>query len=242
MKVVDAVWEQRNLGVSCNEMTVEKEDTAESLKKQISQNKAQYMVVKVPACRTDIMFALTELQFTFIECAFHVTHNLNNCELNGMQKRLVDSVQYTLMDKIDLDVLFSEIRDGMFTTDRICLDPYFSSAQAANRYVGWISDELDRGTQAYKLTYKDNSIGFFVFKEIEKDVYYPFLAGMYKSGIKTGLGINTIYKPICEAIERNGRMISTYISSNNLNAFHAHTFLNFKFNEVNYVYVKHLGN
>lgn len=239
MKVVDAVWEQRNLGVSCNEMTVEKEDTVESLKRQISQNQAQYLVVKVPVCRTDIMFSLTELQFTFIECAFHVTHDLKNCELKGIQKRLVDSVQYTLMDQNDLDVLFNEIRDGMFTTDRICLDPYFSPAQAANRYVGWISDELNRGTQVYKLTYKDNSIGFFTFKEIEKDVYYPFLAGMYKNGIKTGLGLNIIYKPICEAIKRNGRMISTYISSNNLNAIHVHTLLNFKFNEIDYVYIRH---
>lgn len=241
MKVIDAVWEQRNLGVSCNEITIEKQDTAESIKLEIPKYQAQYMVVKVPACRADIMFALSELQFAFVECAFHVTHDLKNYELNGIQKRLVDAVQYSEMDKNDLDMLFTEIRDGMFTTDRVCLDPYFTQAQAANRYVGWISDELERGSQAYKLTYKDNPIGFFTFKDLGNGVYYPYLAGMYKNGIKTGLGLNTLIKPISEAIKRSGRMLSTYISSNNLNAVHVHTLLNFKFQEIDYVYVKHNG-
>jgi len=241
VKVVEAVWEQRNLGVSCNEITIEKEDTAESVLMQIPYCQAQYIVVKVPTCRTDIMFALTEMQFSFVECAFHVTHDLKNYEVKGIQKRLIDAVQYSLMDNNDLDVLFTEIRNGMFTTDRVCLDPYFSLETAANRYVGWISDELDRGSQVYKLTYKDKSIGFFTFKDIGNGVYYPFLAGMYKDSIKTGLGINTIAKPIYEAIKRNGRMISTYISSNNLNAVHVHASLNFKFNEISYVYIKHVG-
>lgn len=70
------------------------------------------------------------------------------------------------MDTNDLDVLLNEIRDGMFRTDRVCLDPHFSPVQAANRYEGWISDELDRGSQTYKLTYKDSSIGFFTFKDL----------------------------------------------------------------------------
>lgn len=241
MKVVDAVWEQRNLGVSCIEITIEKGDTVESVRRQIPKYHAQYIVVKVPACRMDVMFALTEIQFIFVECAFHVTHDLKKYEVMGIQKRLVDAVQYSLMDKDDLSILFTEIREGMFTTDRIALDPYFTPMQAANRYVGWISDELGRGSQVYKLTYKDDSIGFFTFKDMGNGVYYPFLAGMYKNGIKTGLGINSLYKPICESIRRSGRMISTYISSNNPNAFHAHTYLNFKFNELSYVYIKHLG-
>lgn len=239
MQIVDAVWEQRNLGVSCIEITVEDEDTVESIKKQVSEHQTQYMVVKVPPCRTDVMFALTEINFSFIECVFHATHDLKTYEVKGIQKRLTDAVQYKFMDDNDLNLLFTEIKDGMFTTDRVSVDPNFGPIQAANRYVGWIRDELDRGSEVYKLIYKDDPIGFFAFKEIGDGIYHSFLAGMYKKGINTGLGINIIYKPICETVKRKGKMISVSISSNNLNALNVHTLLNFRFKDMSYVYVRH---
>ena len=242
MKAVNAVWEQRNLGVNCYEITIEKKDSIEIVKEQLPKYLAEYVVVKVPTARTDIMFALSEMQYIFIECSIHITNNLKNIELQGVQKRLADAVNYSQMDKLDIDVLFDEIRAGMFTTDRVNLDPYFSLQQGANRYIGWISDERDRGTLVYKLTYKDKAIGFFTFKDLGSGVYFPFLAGLYKNCMQSfGLGFNIVYKPICEAIKRNGRMLSTYVSSNNLNAIHVHTMLNFKFNAIHYVYIKHFG-
>lgn len=239
MIVIDAYWEKRNLGKTCSEFIVEKTDTIDTLKEALLGNIAQYKVVKVSSCRTDIMFALTEMQFSFIECAFNLTHDLKNIELTGIQNRLVDAVQYSLMNENDLNMLFSEIRSGIFSTDRIYLDPHFNSEQSANRYIGWISDELERGSQVFKLTYNDNSIGFFTFKEVGNGIYDPFLAGMYKKSSNSGLGINAIIKPIYEAKKRNGRMILGRISSNNLNILHMETSLNFKFSEINYVYVRH---
>ena len=241
MKVVNAVWEQRNLGIDCYEITIENKDSIEIVKEQLPKYLAKYVVVKVPAARTDIMFALSEMQYIFIECSIHVTNDLKNQELQGVQKRLATAVEYSQMDKHDIDNLFTEIRNGMFKTDRVNLDPYFTLQQGANRYIGWISDELERGSLVYKLTYKDETIGFFTFKDLGRGVYFPFLAGLYKNSMQSGLGFNTVYKPICEAIKRNGCMLSTYISSNNLNAIRVHTLLNFKFNEISYIYIRHVG-
>ena len=73
-----------------------------------------------------------------------------------------------------------------------------------------------------------------------KDVYYPFLAGLYGDFANSGLGFSTIYKPIEEAKKRGGSSISTYISSNNSSIFRAHIQLGFTINETLYTFVKHV--
>jgi len=60
MKVTHAHWEKRNLGVDCNEITLEKcddEDIAKT-KSIISDNIREYTVVKVPTGMIEIMFML----------------------------------------------------------------------------------------------------------------------------------------------------------------------------------------
>ena len=239
MRVIDAFWEKRNLGVETVEINIDINDKIEDIKKAIEEVKAEYVVVKVPAGYIDAMFLLNDMGYKNMETIIHATHNLKNIELEGIQKRINDSVSYEPMNDDDIEELFQEIKKGLFTTDRIYLDPYFTKEQASNRYIGWIKDELSRGTEAFKLIYKDKSIGFFMFKETEKDVYYPFLAGVYEDYRSTGLGFTFNYKPICEAIKRNGKMISTFISSNNNNTVRMHSIFGFQFNKMDYVYIKH---
>ena len=239
MKVIDAVWEKRNLGVITQEVTVTQDDSLIDLKKAIENLDSQYNVVKLPAGKVDMMFYLQEQGFKFIEGFIHVTHDLKTVEMNPIQKRIDDAVTYELMSENDINYLFKEIRDGLFYTDRIYLDSYFSNEQAANRYVNWIKDELERGTELYKLIFKNETFGFFTFKEIDKNIYYPFLAGVYKEFQSTSLGSVFCYKPIVEAIKRKGKMISTYVSTNNLNTLRVHSSLGFSFNEISYVFVRH---
>lgn len=239
MKIIDAVWEKRNLGVNTLEIVIERDDTIDEIKKKLDTIHEEYMVIKVPAERTDVMLLLPQFGFSFIECTIKVTHNLKNLNLTGIQKRLVDAVSYELMNEDDIEQLFDEIKKGLFYTDRIYLDPYFTKEQAANRYIGWIKDEISRGTDLYKYIYKDKTFGFFTFKDLGNDEYYPFLAGVYSDHINTGLGFAFNYKPLMEAIRRNGKLISTYISTNNLNTIRMHNVMGFSFDEVSYVYIKH---
>ena len=238
MKLVEAVWEKRNLGVLCNEITITEEDTAESVKEKIPAYETEYTVVKVPAGRVDIMFALSDMGFYFVECSIKVSYDVKKYALQGMQKRLVDAVAYASMEQDDIEQLFDEIRKGLFTTDRIFLDPHFSKEDAANRYIGWISDELKRNTSIYKLLYKNETVGFFALKDLGEGVYYPFLSAIYPDSSKTGLGISSVFKPVEEVIKRNGRMIESYLSSNNSNAMHNIAF-GLQICESSYVYVKH---
>lgn len=239
MKVTNATWEKRNLGVNCNEIKIEMSDTVDFIKKELPLNETQYTVVKLPSGKFDVMFLLKELGYTYIESSINLVHDLKEIRLNPLQKRVMDSISYSKMNDKDVDELFAEIQKGIFTTDRIYIDPYFTHEQAANRYINWISDEIDKGCNIFKLTYKNDSIGFFTFKDIGNNTCYPFLAGMYKDYLKSGLGISTIEKPLKEAIKENYKKISTYVSFNNLKILNVHILLGFKLNNVYDVFVKH---
>jgi len=239
VKIIDAVWEKRNLGVTCIEVAIDATDTVVEVTNRISQLSAQYMVIKVPAGRSDIMFCLSEMGYAFIEGSIHVTRHVGHIELSGIQKRLADSVEYSLMDDQDMHMLQDQLRKGLFDTDRVYLDPCFTREQAANRYIAWIHDEAARGSEVYKLTYKNQSIGFFTMKDLGGGVYYPFLAGMYETHKTSGLGFNITYKPLCEIARRGGRSISTYISMNNDKVVRIHVSLGFSIDQIAYVYIKH---
>jgi hypothetical protein len=239
VKIVEATWEKRNLGVTCVEATVEPADTAAELRRRLAEISAQYNVVKVPAGRADAMLCVSELGYAFIEASIHVTWKVVPVELPAIQKRMADSTGHALMDDADKEVLWSELRRGIHDTDRVSLDPRFGKQRAGERYVGWIQDELARGTDIYKLTYKGQTIGYFTMKHLGDGVYYPFLGGMYESHRNSGLGIIVPYKPMCEVAARGGRSISTYISTNNEPAIRVHVSLGFSFGQVTYVYVKH---
>lgn len=239
MKIVDAFWEKRNLGVDTTEITIEISDTVSQVQTALETLCTEYQVVKIPAGMIDLMWLAEKNGFHYIETSIHVIHNLKNLTFSPLVERLNKKIQYEPMKESEKDELYKKIKKGMFYTDRIYLDPFFSDVQAANRYIGWIEDEQKKGSELFQYLYKDQKIGFFTFKQIENNVYYPFLAGIYPEYQKNVFGAVYIYKPLIEAKKRNGKMISTYISTNNSNAVRMHIESGFQFREVTYVYVKH---
>jgi hypothetical protein len=240
MKINDAFWEKRNLGVSCTEILIEKEDPIELLDEKSSIfDSAEYVVVKVPVARFDISEYLTKKGFMFMEGSINFHLNLKEATLTSLQQRLNGVVNYAEMNSDDLGQLYDEIKKGLFKSDRIILDSHFTGDQAAMRYINWIKDELAKTTQVFKILHKDQAIGFFTFKEIGEHIFYPFLAGMYEKYALSGLGFTTLSKPIEEAKKRNGKFISTYTSTNNPSVVRVHTQQGFTIKELQYVYIKH---
>ena len=239
MKIVDAYWEKRNLGLDCVEISIELSDTATEFESRLKNIDAPYTVVKVPSNKSDILFNMTELGFTFVETLLNYVHNLKSIELTGIHKRLDNAIYYEKMNDNDFTQLYKEMQTGIFKTDRISLDPFFSCEIAAQRYLNWIRDEIARDTAIYKVCYKKDSIGFFTFKETDKDIYYPFLAGLYSKYNQSGLGMYIIQKTREECVKRQAKGISTYVSSNNISVIKVHNMLRYTFNKINYIFVKH---
>lgn len=239
MKVINAVWEKRNLGVDCNEITIELADTVESISDLLREAETEYTVVKMPVASVDILLYLQTQGYQFIEAMTSCYHGPESANVNRIQKRLIDSLSYEIMNEDDLNYMFSEIKKGLFKTDRIALDPYFSIQQANNRYIGWIGDELEKGAMCYKLKYKEDAVGFFTFKQVNENTYFPFLGAVYEKYEKSGFGIALNYFEIEEGIRRGAKRIHSAFSTNNRGATGVHLSMGYVLQEQSYVLIKH---
>lgn len=237
MQIVDAIWEKRNLGVSCYEITCERGDSVEELVHVLNSYEAQYMVLKIPSGMVAHMMAAQAHSYTFIEALAHVTHDLKSFTPVGVQKRLLESVSYAPMDEADVDVLRYQLEEGIFTTDRVALDPAFSPQLANQRYIGWLEDEVTRGAELFKLVCKEKSIGFFASCLKNRDLC-AIVGGMY-NGISGSLGGSMVHSLILEAMNKNASRVSSHVSLNNSSAIRLHSAFGFFFSETQYVFIKH---
>lgn len=239
MKIIDAYWEKRNLGVDCCEIVVQEEDLLQEVRESIEGLKAGYLVLKIPSGRPDAMQMAEQLGYRFIEGSIDVVNDLRPYPLPPLVERLNACTSHAQMDDTDIHVMYDELDKGMFSTDRISMDSYFTSEQAARRYINWIGDELQRGSVPYKIVNKDQAVGFFIYKEKAPGICYPFLVGMYEKYAKSGLGVVAIYKAMEEARRRGMRQVSTVLSTNNRATMRIHSTLGYVFEKISYVYVKH---
>jgi hypothetical protein len=240
MKIIDAYWEKRNLGVETKEVIVENSDTADMINSGLSTlDNAEYVICKVPICRFDVYRLLTNHNFIFMECSINMVLDVNRVVISPLQKRINMQVSYReLVEQNEFENVFQQIKKGLFDSDRVFLDPFFSKEQAANRYVYWIEDELKIGSQLYEITYKEKPVGFFTFKQLNENTYFPFLTGLYPPQI-TGIGCCIVQKPAEEVLKRNGKYISTHISTNNSAIHKCLIQIGFISNDVKYIFIKH---
>jgi hypothetical protein len=240
LKIIDAVWEKRNLGVSAREVSLEQTDTAADLA-GLADLDCSYAVVKVPAGKIDLMFKLEDLGFRFIETMFDLRHDLRDIGggLSGVVRRLTDSVRQAEMDSADLAELFRQFHRNIFYTDRIYIDPAFTAEQAARRYTGWINDEMERGAVACKCLFKERTVGFFVMRIDEKKVGHLILAGLYRGYENSGLGLGVGLAEVRAARARGCSYCLGRCSSNNLAAMNMNLGLGFRVVAAKYIYVKH---
>ena len=237
MKVIDAFWEKRNLGVSTMEIILEKGDREEEFLKLIDQQEYEYCVVKLPIDAIAFNTVLEKNGFVFAESMNHIYHDLDLKELNGKKKEIVANT--TIEKAENLESIFEQISKGMFSTDRIALDDRFGKEVAATRYINWIKDELQRGSEIYKYFYKGEEFGFSAIKETEVGVYHEFLYGIYNAYAGKGMSVNMPYKLTEVVTEKGGKMLTTDVSSNNIASLKSKINNGYKFDYSMYVFVKH---
>jgi hypothetical protein len=239
MKITHAIWEMRNLGVDAYEVEVEVNDTPETLKEKSHLFKSEYTVIKVPATMMDISFYLQSQGYLFIEALTSCYHTGQLPIISSLQKRMIDSISCLEMNSSGYEYMLSEIKGGMFQDDRISIDPNFTEEQSNKRYLGWVSDELDRKSHFYELTYKNNRAGFFILRNQEPGVCLASLGGIYPNYQKYGFGLSLNYYEIYEGIRQEVRKIETSFSSNNRGASSLHLSVGYILKEQYYVFIRH---
>lgn len=240
MKIVDAVWEEKNLGVKTIEITVEKSDIPEVILPRISQIDAEYVVIKVPSDFTPITHDLFLLGFVFMETMNCIGNNLSLRPLTKQKMEVVESTDFTKMTDNDFKNMCDKIlKEKIYRTDRVARDPHFTLEQANRRYVNWLQSERARGSEVYKYIYKGDDIGYLCFKHIGDGIYEDFLSGIYSEFAGKGLAVCIPYKLDEYVKQMGGRRIITHISSTNVRSLSSRINNGYTIDSSNYIFSKH---
>ena len=232
MKIIDAVWEKRNLGVSCYEVLFDSEDTLEEIKSSwLKFEEREYLVFKIPTNRVDIVDYVQKQGCKFIEVAMVFEADLRTWTLPEYLKPICEKCSYAPMNQEEIDFMLSEIANGVFKTDRVYLDSYFTHKQAAQRYINWAQDSLKQGDIAYKSMYQGETIGFAV----------GALGGVYSQFEGTGMGLCSQYVAIKRDIDKGEKFSRGNYSSNNTEMLRILSALNKNVVSMSYVFVKHIS-
>ncbi|MDR0434632.1 MAG: hypothetical protein LBH21_06160 [Gracilibacteraceae bacterium] len=241
MKITDATWEKRNLGVTAMEVNLDGSETPADLE-QIRALACEYTVARCPAGAIELMFKLEDMGYRYIETMFDARRDLKNLEsaLPSMAKRIAAGIVCEPMNEADLAELNRQLRLNIFYTDRVYVDPGFTPAQAARRYIGWIEDSLANGYEAFKCVWKGKAAGFFVSRA-EKGESHVLFVGVYKEYENAGLGTGVIAASLRQAAAAGAKYARGGVSTNNMPSVNAHLALGYRIMATFYVYVKHSG-
>ena len=237
MRVVDAVWEKRNLGVTTTEITIEKEDILADVDLKMSEINSEYTVVKIPSELDGFLAYFQDKGYTFVEDMIHIEHDLKEYPMNPIVKRLYDKTSFRRMNDEDYKQMQDEISKGMFSSDRVSRDKSFDSELAAKRYVNWTDDLNRQGALFYVITYGDEGVGFVVLSTKDGVSYESVLGGGYEKYRKTGMGIIQKEQEITRSL--GGKRVTTSVSSNNVNQFRALILNGYKPYSIDHILVKH---
>ena len=242
MKVIDCTWELKNLNKKTVEISVGKEDifSRDIIEQSISNY--EYAVVKVPMNMPTFNIGLSDMGFVCLETQMNVGISLHDFDFSKVAHLYSDTSYKPIYNDGDFMQAVSNLRPGMFSTDRISLDPKFGEDIACQRYINWLTSEYEsKRSQLVKVIYKNDHIGFMLIKT-DGDTIDLILNGLYKQYQGKGLGILTPASPMMY-IKKNSLNIAhevTSISSNNIPVVKLYNRLNFQLLQQTYVFVKHI--
>lgn len=240
MDIVHATWEMRNLGVDSYKMSVTDDDTWEDIVKEEQNIFGDYLVMKVPAHRSDISFHMNKLGYDFVHALIYCQYDNNRqFYLTPVQQRLINAVTCEQLGESDMDDLYLNISKGLFVNDTVAIDPHFSVELADKRHIGWISDSISRGAVMYGLKYRDKSIGFFGLEKISETIQSGLMGAIFPDYQRIGFGSLMLCFEITQAIKNGASKLYSSFASNNHGAFAIHMSMGFALDRVEYVFVKH---
>lgn len=127
MKVINAMWEEKNLGLTTTEIICEAGDSPEELAKTLACLTTFYNVLKIPAGAISLLQTAASHDFIFMETQVMVYRDLLSFKAEHYLNGPLQQMDYGPMGEEDMQELFQELAKGLFTTDRIALDPFFPS-------------------------------------------------------------------------------------------------------------------
>ena len=241
MKIIDAFWEKKNLGVDTTEIVCDGSESYTDVEIELSKIKTNYSVLKIPTGNYDLLNIGQKYGYSVIEVSFKLIGNVNVVKLPTMYNRFIQHVKVEpATDEIKAKVL-NEIAAGeIFSTDRIAIDPLFSKELAGKRYCNWCNDAIEKGANLEIAYYKNSPVAFnFNALPDERKICDGLLGGVFSEALDKGLGFLVLYTELESCKKMGGKSVISTVSSNNLPILKLHTQFGFDIKEMKYVLIKH---
>jgi len=223
VKVVDAVWELRNLGKRTIEVKLEKKDFSREPVEVYADIEdaekiyhAEYTVVKMKTGYPQVGWELQKNGFWHVEtqiCLRAFYDDVKSCVFqyeqlySGAEQKTIDTYD-------DVTYIKNEIEKGIFSTDRIALDPFWGIKVANHRYANWVEDEYKRGSELSYISVEGKNVGF-VLHRIENKVRNALLTGVFPQFRSGNYGAFVLYAGSASMIKKNIKVSYGDVSSNN---------------------------
>lgn len=242
MIVTDCYWEKDVLGCQVAEVSINLTDrlTCTDLSPLHDYN---YIVVKVPMQMVESNIVLSNMGYAMVEVQCKLSKVYNSFDFDDKLIRvLYPDVSFSeISEDVEFYSLLDSITPGMFTTDRISLDPSFGREKGCLRYKHWMEDSFKNNTASFmSIKYNDKPIGFSMYKS-ENGVIEGILGGIFEKFQSEGLGLLTPTRHFLDAHKKGTpfKKYKTSISSNNVAVWRFYNHFNFKIDQLFYVFVKH---
>jgi len=243
MKLINCTWEVANIGKKTLEIECTPNDVFDKTAINQVLDDYEYVVVKVPTGNIGFMLGLPDIGFKFIETQIKLSKSVQSFNYEDKLVRFFGkrTTIQEISDEESLQRVLSSMTPGMFTTDRIHLDPKLGPTVGLRRYRNWVNTEWHRGTHLIEIVFNGIPIGFSLLRMEEKSIH-GLLGGIYEPYQGMGVGLLTVMNAF---IYRKQEKLTytdfkTSISSNNLPVLELYNYLNFKIDGLHYVYIKHL--
>ena len=241
MKKIELIWEKENIGKKSVEFRFDGSECISEIDSDICDNlDYEYQICRIPASNMELVYFLQKHGFVFSETAFELSASLKKVVVSDVYKPYIEMMNYHKAGEEEIKIVEDTIRKGVFKTDRIALDPFFSLEKSGNRYGNWFVQEMkNKTTNCYIVEAEETPIGFFVLKEETNNISNSFLAALFNEQ-NIGMGFATIYFPLVQAKAEEKKRIVTHVSSNNIDSLKTHLEVGYKINGISYCFIKHL--
>ena len=244
MKTTHAVWELENIGVDAYEIALDPSDTPEMVaeeEKRIIEAGAQYIVVKTPVNCQQLIFGLPKLGYSFVEMVFRVMIRRDEYHMPEKIARFDRGLSVRqVTEASEQERVYAIIRQGVFHSDRVSIDPAFGVLKGGNRYANWLKAMIGRGGFLYEVMKGDKPIGFFVIVRKDETTVDPVLMGMYDEANDRGMGALLHKKTMDTCFTHDCKRLTSTIVSNNAKVLHVYVNAGATITDTLYTYVKHI--
>jgi len=228
MKIIDATsWEKRNFERDAFEVVLDRSDLGDvqGLMDALNDKRfdGAYVCIKLPVGNIEVLHALEDVGFRFLESQFELVDHFNVDDLVDQLHRLKLDLESEVIPK-DHDQwqrVLSKVTPGMFVTDRVALDPCFGPDIACKRYLNWCWDlyeNPDSQMTVYKCQGREVAFNLLVY-DSKKGKNDGVLGGVFEEFKDAGLGVAVV---LDEIGRRKFGKRKTHVSSNNLPVLRLH--------------------